>query len=62
MGHASTPPQIPDITDEAGDSPSWLPQLGGALLIVAIAWILWSHQSDAPDTAPASDTVEAAAE
>lgn len=31
MSHAKTPPTLPTIVDEAGDSPNWVPVLGLAL-------------------------------
>jgi hypothetical protein len=42
MGHAETP-QIPEVTDEAGDSPKWLPLLGAGLFALAVGLILWAH-------------------
>jgi hypothetical protein len=41
MSHSKSPPSLPTIVDEAGDSPSWVPILGivlfavGALLAAA---------------------------
>jgi len=34
MSESKDPPRLPDIVDEAGPSPSWLPWLGIALLCV----------------------------
>ena len=47
MAHANTPPQIPEVTDEAGASPAWLPILGAALLVAFAAWIVVGHVVDA---------------
>ncbi len=43
MGHSNTPPQLPEVTDEAGDSPKWLPMLGAAVLAALVAWAVLSH-------------------
>jgi hypothetical protein len=34
MSESKEPPRLPDIVDEAGPSPGWLPWLGIALLCV----------------------------
>jgi hypothetical protein len=39
MGHENTPPTLPEVTDEAQDSPMWLPALGAALFIAFVAWM-----------------------
>ncbi len=44
MSHAPTPPELPEVTDEAGDTPSWVPLLGVALFVLGVAYIVWSHQ------------------
>ena len=50
MSHAHTPPQLPEVTDEAGDSPRWLPLLGVALFVLMVAYVWWSHrQSEAAE-------------
>jgi hypothetical protein len=37
MSHSKEPPQLPDVVDEAGSSPSWVPLLGfGLLCLVAL--------------------------
>ena len=48
MSHANHPPEIPEVTDEAGDTPSWVPLLGAALFVLFVGLIWWSHH--APDT------------
>lgn len=56
MGHANTPPQIPEVTDEAGDSPKWLPMLGVAVLAALVAWVVLSHSGAEGDAeAPAAE-------
>jgi hypothetical protein len=59
MGHAETP-KIPEVTDEAGDSPKWLPALGAVLFVLAVGSLLYTHLvsddtggSDAPVAADA---------
>jgi hypothetical protein len=44
MSHAHTPPELPEITDEAGDTPGWVPLLGIALFVLMVAWVWWSHR------------------
>jgi len=41
MEHANTPPTIPDITDEAGNSPAWLPLLGAGIFALFLGWLLF---------------------
>lgn len=41
MEHATTPPSIPEVTDEAGESPSWVPMLGVALSAAFLGWLLF---------------------
>lgn len=48
MSHPDTPPQLPEVTDEAGDTPSWVPLLGVALFVLMVALVWWAHrQSEA---------------
>lgn len=49
MGHANTPPQLPEVTDEAADSPKWLPALGAGLFAVAVVLILLATRFDGDD-------------
>ena len=60
MGHAETP-QIPEVTDEAGDSPKWLPLLGAGLFALALAAIIWAHMGgeDAGGDAPSAEAAPA---
>jgi hypothetical protein len=61
MSHAHTPPELPEITDEAGETPRWVPMLGAALFALAVALIWWSHrQHDAAAEAPAVEGAELA--
>jgi len=39
MSESKEPPRLPDIVDEAGPSPGWLPWLGIGLLCVFAAMI-----------------------
>jgi hypothetical protein len=64
MGHAEAP-QIPEVTDEAGDSPKWVPRLGVGLFVLAVALILLAHRSsesagdEAPTEAPTAEAAPA---
>jgi hypothetical protein len=56
MSHANTPPTLPTVVDEAGDSPNWVPVLGLALfalvsLLVAIQFASQENTQTAQDTA-----------
>jgi hypothetical protein len=53
MGHAHTPPELPEITDEAGDSPKWLPWLGVALFALGIGCVALCHGSHGDETGAA---------
>jgi len=65
-GQAHPPPGIPEVKDEAGDTPPWVPKLGVALAVILVGLIALSvalGDKAAPDDAPAAgeDTeVEAA--
>jgi hypothetical protein len=54
MSHAHTPPELPEVTDEAGDTPSWIPLLGIALFVLMVGWVWWAHR--------AAETLEADAQ
>ncbi|HEX6245065.1 MAG TPA: hypothetical protein VFZ61_29290 [Polyangiales bacterium] len=43
MGHADTPPQLPEVTDEAGNTPRWVPLLGVGLFALAVLTIVVCH-------------------
>lgn len=59
MGHANTPPQLPEVSDEAANSPGWVPVLGVALLVASIATILWCHRGEDGGSHAAEPAVEA---
>ena len=44
MSHAHTPPQLPDVTDEAGDTPGWVPIFGVLLFALLVAYVWWAHR------------------
>ena len=52
MGHADTPPQLPEVTDEAGNTPRWVPLLGVVLFVLSVAAIVVCHGEAA---APSAD-------
>jgi hypothetical protein len=43
MGHAHSAPELPEVTDEAADTPKWVPLLGLALFVLAVAGIVMGH-------------------
>lgn len=59
MGHADTPPQLPEVTDEAANTPRWVPLLGAGLFALAVLTIVVCHTGAETDTVT---TPEAAAE
>lgn len=65
-GQAHPPPGIPEVKDEAGDTPSWVPKLGVGLGLVLVALIVLAivrGQGTATEEAPAADEeTEAATE
>lgn len=57
MGHAETPPQLPEVTDEAGNTPRWVPLLGAGLFALAVLSIVVCHRggdTEGGDTEPAA--------
>lgn len=52
MSESKDPPDLPQIVDEAADSPSWLPLVGLALLC-AVALLISVSQALAPSTSTA---------
>jgi hypothetical protein len=46
MGHAHSAPELPEVTDEAADTPKWVPLLGVALFVLAVAGIVMGHCSN----------------
>jgi hypothetical protein len=64
-GHAHPPPGLPDVKDEAGDTPPWVPKLGillGLLLAGLIAFSIVRSEQAATHDAPAADAETEAAE
>ena len=53
MSHADHPPELPQIRDEAGDTPRWVPLLGLALFVLIVAYVWWAHRQH--ETAQAAD-------
>lgn len=53
MGHGNTPPQLPEITDEASNTPRWVPLLGVVLFVAAIGSIVLCHGNASDEAAPA---------
>ena len=70
--HASTddvhadpqpPPGLPEIQDEAADTPMWVPALGLALFVLAAVWLVVSAAfEDAAPEAEAGAEIAAPAE
>jgi hypothetical protein len=57
-GHAHPPPGLPEVKDEAGDTPPWVPKLGvflGLLLAGLIVFSIMRSKTAATDDAPAAD-------
>jgi hypothetical protein len=61
MSHAHTPPELPEITDEAGASPKWLPWLGVAVFAAGAGWIMMCHGHCSSEAAEGDTAGEAAA-
>ena len=64
-GQAHPPPGIPEVKDEAGDTPSWVPKLGvflGLLLagLIALSIALGKQAATEEDAPAADDKTEAA--
>ncbi len=53
MSESTTPPQLPEIVDEAGDSSMWLPVVGLALLaFIALLFVVGQAHGPDEDTEP----------
>jgi hypothetical protein len=59
MSGLKQPPDLPDVVDEAGDSPSWVPLLGLAILC-ALALLIAARQALHSSDAPAPEGAAAA--
>lgn len=42
-GASNHPPELPEITDEAGETPPWVPRLGLALFLLFVGWVVLQH-------------------
>jgi hypothetical protein len=70
MSHSKEPPHLPDVVDEAGASPGWVPLLGIGLLCLAALVValrqavveLWPELPPAAAAAPDGGTAEAGEE
>lgn len=63
MSHSKLPPMLPQVTDEAGNTPAWVPALGLgmlALIGLVIAARIALHNAE-PPPAPEPDKAVAAA-
>ena len=58
MSHSKSAPTLPTVTDEAADSPNWVPALGlGLFALLAMFAALsaaWSDSHPPPTAAPAA--------
>jgi hypothetical protein len=45
MSHAHTPPELPEVTDEAGDTPRWVPLLGAVLFVLMVGYVWYAHRT-----------------
>jgi hypothetical protein len=61
MGHAHTPPELPEITDEAGETPKWVPWLGVALFALGAGYVALCHGGHACSAEAAADSAQAPA-
>jgi hypothetical protein len=57
--HHDGPPTLPVVTDEAGDTPTWVP-LTGLLLFAVIAVLIVFRSQTATDEAPAAEAADTA--
>ena len=58
MGHGNTPPQLPQVRDEAGDTPRWVPVLGALLFVIAAAAIVVRHTAFKDDDSEHADSAD----
>ena len=58
------PPRLPEIQDEAADTPLWVPALGLTLFVVVALWLVIgaAFRDAAVDEAPALEAPAVAAE
>lgn len=65
MPESNPPPALPEVYDEAGDSPRWVPALGAGLFVVfavTLAARVLTQASPQPTAAPDAQPAEQAAE
>jgi hypothetical protein len=60
MSHSNQPPGLPEIVDEAGDTPNWVPLVGLALvvmvaLLIAVRQATGGGEADQPAGAAGAD-------
>jgi hypothetical protein len=58
MSNVKEPPSLPDVTDEAGNTPGWVPLLGLAILCL-VALLIAARQAIGPQ-APAGEVADGA--
>ncbi len=63
MSHSHHAPSLPDVTDEAPNTPNWVPALGFGLfaLIALMIAVRYAVNDSANAAAPAADAAPAAA-
>jgi protein-S-isoprenylcysteine O-methyltransferase Ste14 len=44
MSHPHHAPELPEVIDEAGDTPGWVPVLGVVLFVLMVAYVWWAHR------------------
>lgn len=63
MSETHEPPGLPNVVDEAGDTPSWVPKLGLALLGAALLYAIVASEiakySDVEPKPPAAGAAPA---
>lgn len=62
MSGSKQPPHLPEIVDEAGETPRWVPWLGLALLGVFVLLLVARQVTSARDELPGTGEPAAAAE
>jgi hypothetical protein len=56
---SNPPPSLPEVYDEAGKSPRWLPVLGlGLLVLLAAAIVFMTRHASPPTAAPDGQAVQ----
>jgi hypothetical protein len=61
MAQSNPPPSLPEVVDEAGNSPRWVPALGlGLFLLLAglAALSFMRHPASQPTAAPTTEQAE----